>query len=96
MQIPTRDIRGFAEIHSCYYPCFDSDVFDRNLAEFGLTGHEDVASLSLGMRHKTFLAYVIALGVDLLLLDEPANGLDITSKKRSAQCWPAISARIRL
>ncbi len=81
MQIPTRDIRGFAEIHSCYYPCFDSDVFDRNLAEFGLTGHEDVASLSLGMRHKTFLAYVIALGVDLLLLDEPANGLDITSKK---------------
>ena len=32
-------------------------------------------------RHKTLLAYATALGVDILLLDEPANGLDITSKK---------------
>lgn len=81
MVLPTRTIREFAGIHSVYYPGFSEEVFDRNLHDFGLDGNEDAASLSLGMRHKTMLAYVIALGVDVLLLDEPANGLDITSKK---------------
>lgn len=81
MHIPTRSIREFAAVHSAYYPAFSEEVFNMNLADFGLTGDEEVASLSLGMRHKTYLAYVVALGVDVLLLDEPANGLDITSKK---------------
>lgn len=81
MMIPTRTIREFAAIHSRYYPGYDETVFNDNLAAFCLSGDEDVASLSLGMRHKTMLAYVIALGTDVLLLDEPANGLDITSKK---------------
>lgn len=81
MHIPTRSIREFAAIHSVYYPGFSEEVFNGNLADFGLTGDEEVVSLSLGMRHKTYLAYVVALGVDVLLLDEPANGLDITSKK---------------
>lgn len=33
------------------------------------------------MRHKAIVAYAISLKTDILLLDEPANGLDITSKK---------------
>ncbi len=81
MTIPTRTIREFAGIHSVYYPNYREEVFNDNLTAFGLTGDEEVASLSLGMRHKTLLAYVIALGTDVLLLDEPANGLDITSKR---------------
>ncbi len=80
-ELPTKTIRGFAEIHSRFYPTFSQENFEENLREFNLDGNENYNQLSLGLRHKTLLAYVVALGVDLLLLDEPANGLDITSKK---------------
>lgn len=81
MEIPTRTINLFAKIHSRFYPTFSQELFDENLREFGLTGDETFADLSFGLRHKSLLAYVTALGVDVLLLDEPANGLDISSKK---------------
>lgn len=81
MEIPTRCIRDFARAHSRFYPTFSEGNFEENLSEFQLTGEETFTQLSLGLKHKTLLAYVIALGVDVLLLDEPANGLDITSKK---------------
>lgn len=81
MEIPTKDIRSFAKAHGLFYPTFSQESFEENLNEFALTGHENFNQLSLGLRHKTLIAYVTALGVDTLLLDEPANGLDITSKK---------------
>lgn len=80
-ELPTKTIRRFADAHSRFYPTFSQENFEENLREFNLNGHETFNNLSLGLRHKTLLAYVIALGVDVLLLDEPANGLDITSKK---------------
>lgn len=81
MEIPTSTIRKFAGVHSRFYPTFSHEDFEENLKEFALTGNENFNQLSLGLRHKTLLAYIIALRTDLLLLDEPANGLDITSKK---------------
>lgn len=81
IEIPAQTIREFAGMHSRFYPTFSQETFDQNLQDFHLTGHEVFTQLSLGLRHKSLLAYVIALGVDVLLLDEPANGLDIDSKK---------------
>ena len=81
IEIPAQTIREFAGMHSRFYPTFSQESFDQNLQDFHLTGHEVFTQLSLGLRHKSLLAYVIALGVDVLLLDEPANGLDIDSKK---------------
>ena len=81
IEIPAQTIREFAGMHSRFYPTFSQETFDQNLQDFHLTGHEVFTQLSLGLRHKSLLAYVIALGVDVLLLDEPANGLDIGSKK---------------
>lgn len=82
LEIPAHTIREFASFHSCYYPNFSAEILDDNLREFGLTGMEPLKGMSLGMAGKAKLAYVLALGVDLLLLDEPANGLDITSRKQ--------------
>ena len=36
--------------------------------------------MSLGQRKKAIAAYALALRADILLLDEPANGLDIGSR----------------
>lgn len=81
MEIPSRTIREYQRVTSMFYPGYSQEEFDRNLSDFGLTGDEPFARLSLGMRRKALLAYIIALRVDVLLLDEPANGLDINSKK---------------
>lgn len=78
--MPRRSVREFAKSFGCLYPNFSDEAFSANLADFGLTGSERYDSLSLGNRHKSILAFALSLGVDLLLLDEPANGLDITSK----------------
>lgn len=81
IDIPAQTILDFAGMHSRFYPTFSQETFDQNLQDFHLTGHEVFTQLSLGLRHKSLLSYVIALGVDVLLLDEPANDLDIDSKK---------------
>lgn len=78
---PLSTINEMAERHAPFYPRFSCDLLGANLAAFGLTGDEKFIEMSLGMRKKSNVAYALALGVDVLLLDEPANGMDITSKR---------------
>lgn len=80
-QSPFRDIYTTARLHGAFYKNFDIDMLTANLEAFGLTGHEKLKRLSLGMRKKTYIAYALSLRPRLLLFDEPANGLDIESKK---------------
>lgn len=82
---PGRTIRDFARAHSPFYPGFSQELFESNLAAFGLTGEEQLKNASLGNRKKAQLAYVLALGVDFLLLDEPTNALDLQSKRTLQQ-----------
>lgn len=81
LELPTRTILEYASVTARLYPTFDPEMLRANLDDFGLTGREQLKDLSLGQKHKTLLAYGIALRPDLLLLDEPANGLDISSRK---------------
>ena len=80
-ECPFPTINSLAAHHGAFYPTFNHEMLYANLADFGLTGKEKLRSLSLGMRRKSYMAYALALGVDILLLDEPANGMDIDSKK---------------
>lgn len=83
MQIPFKTIDEMVRYHSVFYPSFDSKMLHRNLETFGMTGREPIDSFSLGNRKKAFLAYAFALKTEILLLDEPANGLDISSKQQT-------------
>ncbi len=73
-------INDLIGVHAVFYPRFDAAMLRQNLAEFGMTGNEPLNKLSLGTRRKAQLAYALALRTPYLLMDEPANGLDITSK----------------
>ena len=79
---PYRTIRQMVKHHAVFYPSFDAEMLEQNLADFEMTGNEPIDQFSLGNREKAQLAYVLALHTDVLLLDEPANGLDITSRTK--------------
>lgn len=78
---PASNIHELVKIHGQFYPNFSNELLAQNLEEFGLDANMKFASMSMGMRQKASVAYALALGVSILLLDEPATGLDIESKQ---------------
>lgn len=74
-------IEQMARCHGQFYPDFSYELMYANLADFGLTGKEKLRGLSLGMRRKAYISYALALRTQVLLFDEPTNGMDISSKK---------------
>lgn len=80
-EMPADTISTLARLHGrVFYPRFDSAMLDENLAAFGINPSIPLSSMSLGQRKKAIAAYELALRADILLLDEPANGLDIGSR----------------
>lgn len=79
--MPQTTINEMARRHGVFYPTFSAERLSDNLAAFDMDGNEKLSGMSTGMRKKANVAYALSLGVDLLLLDEPANGLDISSQK---------------
>ncbi|MCC8036923.1 MAG: ATP-binding cassette domain-containing protein [Bacteroidales bacterium] len=81
LQWPARSIDELVKSHARFYPTFNPDLLASNLEVMGIKSYEYFDSLSLGKRKRASIAYALALGTPLLLLDETANGLDIPSKK---------------
>ena len=73
-------IRYFAKINAPFYPKFDNEKFETILKEFEVEGDKKLNKLSYGQVKKAALSFAIATNAELLLLDEPSNGLDIPSK----------------
>lgn len=82
MKFPFISIEEMVKCHAVFYPTFDAEMLQRNLERFGMTGRERLSKLSLGNRHKAQLAYALSLRTEVLLFDEPANGLDIPSRQQ--------------
>jgi len=78
---PLSTIAEMAEKHAPFYPKFSREQLEANLREFELNADDKLSAMSFGWRKKASIAYALALNTDVLLLDEPANGLDIQSKK---------------
>lgn len=81
MTLPGGTALAFAHTAAKAYAGFDAGLLADYLACFGLTGRERLDRLSLGNRRKSLIAVALALRTQVLLLDEPANGLDIGSKE---------------
>ena len=81
LQMPTESIASFAARHSVFYPHFNQEEFELNLQELKIDRKQTLSSVSYGQQKKAMLAYALALHTPLTLLDEPTNGLDITSRQ---------------
>lgn len=81
MTLPFATIRQMVKRHAVFYPNFSEKMLQANLQALGVSDTERIDTYSLGNRRKVQLAYVLALQPDVLLLDEPANGLDIVARQ---------------
>lgn len=58
------------------YSDWDDAVFRRHIERFGLPLHQQIGTLSKGMRMKYAIALAMSHHADLLIMDEPTSGLD--------------------
>jgi ABC-2 type transport system ATP-binding protein len=59
-----------------FFPKWRDDLERRYLALFDLPSHRKIVDLSKGMRSKLMLLLGISRGAELLILDEPTDGMD--------------------
>lgn len=81
-ELPAITLNQFIQIQAPFYPKFNRTQMEDYLREFELPTDLNLAQLSMGQKKKVFMCFALATNVDLLLMDEPTNGLDIPSKSQ--------------
>lgn len=80
LHVPAMSEHEFVVSHQAFYPRFDNERFERYLREFDLPRNKKLHKMSFGQKKKFLLSFGMACGSELLVLDEPTNGMDIPSK----------------
>ncbi|AMM52521.1 ABC transporter ATP-binding protein [Rufibacter sp. DG15C] len=78
--VPSLSTKKYVHYTAPFYPSFDYDAFYSYLKEFEVPSEAVLSDLSFGQQKKMMIAFGLAANTDLLVLDEPTNGLDIPSK----------------
>lgn len=68
-----------------FYPRFDHTLFGIYCKDFDVDLNQRLDEMSLGQKKKVLLSFGLASNTELLILDEPTNGLDIPSKRQFRQ-----------
>lgn len=80
--MPEISIKEYIRINASFYPKFSEEAMQYNLQSLELDSSMKLNNLSMGQRKKAFLAFAFATNTQVLLMDEPTNGLDIPSKSQ--------------
>ena len=80
--LPSVTMEKYLEILSPFYPKFDKDQFMAYIAEFDIPEGNKLTDMSYGQKKKVLIAFALATNTNVLIMDEPTNGLDIPSKSQ--------------
>lgn len=78
--LPNLTPARLADTQGVFYPHFSRALFDGYLAELEVPNASSFEAMSLGQKKKAAIAFALATGTPLLLMDEPTNGLDIVGR----------------
>ncbi|RNI29042.1 ABC transporter ATP-binding protein [Rufibacter latericius] len=78
--VPSITTAKFISNTACFYPKFNKEEFYQYLEEFDVPRDSVMDQLSFGQQKKAMIAFGLATNTNLLIMDEPTNGLDIPSK----------------
>jgi ABC-2 type transport system ATP-binding protein len=73
---PNLSVAEHIRYRAAFFPRFDTGEAERLRAHFGLRGHQLVSRLSKGESGKLMMLLALAQKPELLVLDEPTDGLD--------------------
>ncbi len=68
-------------LHRSYFQQWDQGVADERLERYGLRLNQSFGTLSKGQKRQFLLTLALAQQPDLLILDEPASGLDVSVRR---------------
>lgn len=77
---PEMRVSDYAATYGAFYSNYDGDAFTDYMKALSVDPETAFRRLSFGQRKKALMAFALSLKTDILLLDEPGNGLDIPSK----------------
>ena len=73
---PSLTISEATRLHAAFYPTWDQRWADELLKQFSLDSHRRVSTLSKGESGKLLMLLALSQRPELLVLDEPTDGLD--------------------
>ncbi|MDE7180507.1 MAG: ABC transporter ATP-binding protein, partial [Muribaculaceae bacterium] len=79
--LPNVELSSYVEVNAPFYPNFNLEQLHHYLEVFELRPDLHLGRLSMGQKKKAFMSFAMACNTSLLILDEPTNGLDISSKR---------------
>jgi ABC-2 type transport system ATP-binding protein len=78
--LPSISANKYIQSFSKFYPSFDHALCSKMLERFSVDAAKSLQKMSLGQKKKFIVSFALATGCQLILMDEPTNGLDIPSK----------------
>ena len=81
-EFPPISLVSYVELNSQFYPRFSKEDMVKYLHYFEMEQDIDLGALSMGQKKKVFMSFALATHTSLLIMDEPANGLDIPGKSQ--------------
>ena len=90
--LPAKSWQVLAKAYGPFYPRFDDAAFRQNLEAFEVPTDRKLTQLSLGQKKKGLISFALACNTELLVLDEPTNGLDIPSKAQFRSVLAEVAA----
>jgi ABC-2 type transport system ATP-binding protein len=70
----------FVDCYASFYPLFNEEQFQSYLEEFEVPIENKIGEMSYGQKKKVLISFTLACNTEIMLMDEPTNGLDIVSK----------------
>jgi len=94
-ELPALTGKHFVKLNKSFYPKFNEIQLHDILAVFEVDSGKKLSELSFGQRKKFMIAFSIATNTQLLIFDEPTNGLDIPSKSQFRKIIASLDADSR-
>ncbi|RAJ78982.1 ABC-2 type transport system ATP-binding protein [Chitinophaga dinghuensis] len=82
VHVPALTINSYVALWAPFYPGFSREMLDNYLDKLDVKTDHKLNKLSFGQQKKFIIAFALACNTNVLIMDEPTNGLDIPSKKR--------------
>lgn len=81
VHVPALTIEKYIQLFAPFYPAFNRKELDAYLTKLEVDTDEKLTKLSFGQQKKFIIAFALACNTEVIIMDEPTNGLDIPSKK---------------